>query len=102
MNLRKLAAGKECQVRSALCNRDPATTVLAHWRQIGISGMGLKAPDILGAWCCSSCHRVVDADTHSMNREGRELMLLRGVMRTQYQLIKLGIMDANGNINDTP
>lgn len=73
-------------VRSPMCNRDPETTVLAHVRQIGISGMGLKAPDLLGAWCCSGCHSYVDQETKA-NRETRELLLLRAVMRTQKVLL---------------
>jgi hypothetical protein len=91
MNLRDFAKDKPCMVRTPICCQDPATVVLAHVRQIGISGMGLKAPDLLGAWCCHTCHSFVDQQT-SMNREGRELMLLRGVMRTQNELIKLGVI----------
>jgi hypothetical protein len=53
--------------------------------------MGLKAPDIMGAWCCHQCHSFVDQQT-SDNREGRELYLLRGIMRTQYELIKAGVI----------
>ena len=51
-DLRALARGKDCQVRTPLCNFNPETTVLAHLRLIGISAMGKKAPDILGAHCC--------------------------------------------------
>jgi hypothetical protein len=91
MNLRDYARDKPCLVRSPNCSNDPATTVLAHIRQVGISGMGLKAPDLLGAFCCSRCHSFVDQETIA-NREGRELLLLRGVMRTQAFLIKKGIV----------
>ena len=90
-DLRKLAKGRECQVRTPACNADRETVVLAHIRQAGISGMGLKAPDLLGAYCCSSCHSYVDQQT-SANREARELLLLKGVMRTQAILIKEGII----------
>lgn len=56
-DLRKLAAGKECQVRlPGICNKNPETTVLAHVRMSGISGTGLKAADVLASWACSACH----------------------------------------------
>lgn len=48
--------------------------------------MGLKAPDALGAWCCGPCHTKADTD------HGNELDFLRGVMRTQAKLIKLGML----------
>jgi hypothetical protein len=90
-DLRAYARDQPCMVRSPNCCNDPATTILAHIRLVGISGMGLKAPDLLGAWCCSRCHSYVDQET-SANREGRELLLLRGVMRTQNALIKADLL----------
>ena len=83
-NLRKLAKGKPCQVRLQGCDGGGETTVLAHVRIVGISGMGIKAPDILGAWACASCHRL--ADSYKIY----ELDFLRGVCRTINELIKLG------------
>jgi len=82
--LRNLARGRECMVRLSVCNGDPETTVLAHVRMNGISGIGHKAPDLLGAWCCSACHALADTNRNF------ELDFLRGVMRTQAQLIKEG------------
>lgn len=95
MNLRKLAEGRECQVRSPVCNFDPMTTVLAHIRLAGISGIGHKVPDVMGAHCCSSCHTLVDTGSYAaieMEREDRNLLLLEGVMRTQNWLIKEGYL----------
>ena len=93
MNLRKLAEGKECQMRYPnVCNGNPATTVLAHIRMAGITGTGLKAPDLLGAWLCSSCHDLTDGRTH-LSGDGAErvrLSFFEAVMRTQYQLLKMG------------
>lgn len=84
-DLRKLARGKECTVRlPGICNGDPATTVLAHFRLAGISGMGIKPPDAIGAWCCSACHAY--ADTHKDAET--QLALAHGVMRTQAALIR--------------
>ena len=87
MNLRKYAQGKPCMIRvPGICNGNPETTVLAHFRLSGVSGMGKKAPDLLGAWACSDCHKYVD--TRRNDRDSR--MFLEGIIRTQYQLIKEG------------
>jgi hypothetical protein len=94
VNLRKYAKGKPCQIRSHVCNFDVATTVLAHYRQIGISGAGLKSPDLLASWACSRCHTLVDGQSSSsLTREERDLLLLKGVMRTQAELIKLKLVN---------
>lgn len=90
-DLRKEARGRDCQVRTAVCTFDPQQTVLAHVRMQGISGLGFKAPDLLGAWACAACHQLVDTGRYGdveLERDDRELALLRGVMRTQAQLIK--------------
>jgi hypothetical protein len=71
-----------------ICNHDEATTVLAHVRLIGISGMGTKAPDLLGAWCCSDCHYHAD---HVKDPDVK-LAFFEGVFRTQAQLIKEGLI----------
>jgi len=94
-NLRKLARGRECQVRSPVCTHDNEQTVLAHIRMQGISGMGLKAPDLLGAHCCAACHALVDTGSYGgahMERDDRELLLLRGMARTQALLIREGVL----------
>lgn len=87
MNLRDYARDKPCMVRiPGVCNGDSATTVLAHLRLTGISGMGMKAPDLLGAWCCSDCHTYCDAK----HGEYSNAMFYEGMARTQNQLIKDG------------
>jgi hypothetical protein len=85
MNLRKRARGKECQVRLVgVCNFNPETTVLAHVRLIGISGMGMKVPfDLLGSWACSACHAYVD----SHHDDATQVAFYEGVFRTQAQLL---------------
>lgn len=86
MNLRKHARGQSCQVRLPECSGNSETVVLAHVRMNGISGMGLKAPDLLGAWCCHSCHQY--ADTH--HDAETTLAFFRGVFRTQAALLRIG------------
>jgi len=88
MNLRRLAKHKPCMIRVPnVCNGNPETTVLCHLRMAGISGMGLKANDWLGAWGCSDCHRWVD--THGI--DGRTA-LLEGMARTQDQILRGGLI----------
>lgn len=87
MNLRKLAKGRDCQIRlPGICNHNPETTVLAHYRMAGLSGMGIKSPDLCGAWACSNCHTHVD--THRDDTTARHF--LEGVLRTIAQLQKEG------------
>ena len=84
MNLRKLARGRECMIRlPGICCRDPATTVLAHVRLAGVSGIGLKADDALGAYACATCHDAVDRRSHlDLERDYVRLAHLEGVVRT--------------------
>lgn len=95
-NLRKLAEGQECQIRiPGVCNRDQATTVLAHYRMAGICGAGQKPPDECGAWACSKCHDFVDRRVppllpRSQETEDVEKWHLQGVLRTLHELSRLG------------
>lgn len=92
-DLRKLARGQPCMVRySAICNGDPATTVLAHVRMPGITGIGQKSPDILGSWCCSACHDEADRRTRHLTLGVAQIGFYQGVLRTIYQLVKQGII----------
>lgn len=91
MNLRKLAKGQPCMIRvPGVCNRDPATTVLAHYRLGGTCGTGMKPPDMLGAWACSACHDAVDGRVRSTwSRCELRLMHAEGVFRTWAALEEL-------------
>jgi hypothetical protein len=86
-----------------VCNFNAETTVLAHYRHGGTGGMGLKPPDLLGAWSCSSCHDVVDGRCRPSRAVIQSWDTLdwqftvkawhaEGVMRTLYQLWRLGII----------
>ena len=92
-NLRQEARGEACEIRSPVCNYDPETTVLAHYRLIGISGMGMKSPDLIAAHACSDCHDLVDGRRHlaALKRTDVQLLHLQGVVRTQAKLIKRGL-----------
>lgn len=85
MNLRSEARDRDCQVRLVgVCNGNRETTVLAHFRLSGISGMGMKSPDFIGAWACSACHARVDSDKSAEV----QLDFAKAVFRTQAQLLQ--------------
>ena len=87
MNLRREAQGKACLVRlPGLCNHDSQTTVLAHYRLPGYSGLGVKSPDLLGAWSCSACHAYIDTHHDDLTR----LAHAEACLRTIAELSKRG------------
>lgn len=96
-DLRKLARGEPCLIMLPGYQHNPETTVLCHGRFAGITGAGQKAPDLLAAYGCYDCHRVTEgeqltAEEKLLDRDWVELMFLQGVMRTQYRLIKKGLL----------
>lgn len=92
MNLRKEARGRACTVRlEGVCNHNSETVVLAHIRMAGLSGIGIKADDLLGAWACSACHDAIDRRAHNdLDRDYVKLAHLEGMTRTIAQLRKEG------------
>lgn len=60
--IRRSARDEDCQLRIRdVCNRNPETTVLCHSNLLEHGkGMGLKAPDTMACYGCSSCHDVMD------------------------------------------
>jgi len=93
--IRVHARGRACMVRLEGCDGGGETTVLAHYSLIGISGRGLKSPDLIGAWCCANCHDLIDRRKMVANLTKQDVRLAHaeGVMRTQYALIKEGLLD---------
>jgi Protein of unknown function (DUF1364) len=88
--LRELARLMPCMVRVPnVCNGNPETTVLAHYRLSGVSGMGFKAPDICGAWACSACHAWIDTHHDPFSR----IWHLEGMVRTLDALNDLGAFE---------
>lgn len=94
MNLRKQAKGRPCLIRVPhVCAPGPdnETVVGCHVRLIGVSGNGLKAPDLFIAFGCYQCHQVVDGQVPSeYSYDERRLMLLEGMVRTQEILLREG------------
>lgn len=92
MNLRNTARGRDCSVRLPhVCNFNVDTTVLAHYRLAGLSGTGMKSPDVLAAFACSICHDAIDRRGHmDLDRDFVRLAHAEGVMRTQAIWLREG------------
>ncbi|HAT3780896.1 DUF1364 domain-containing protein [Serratia marcescens] len=89
--LTKAARGRECQVRiPGVCNFNPETTVLAHYRLAGTCGTATKPDDMQAAWACNACHDEIDRRTRLIDANEARLMHAEGVMRTQEILRKEG------------
>ncbi len=74
---------------TGICNHNSETVVLAHVRLPGVSGMSLKASDLIGAWACSACHDAIDRRAHTdLDRDYVRLAHLEGMVRTINQLIR--------------
>ena len=90
--LRQSAKGQECLVRiPGVCNRRTETVVLAH---LSGGGMGMKVSDLHGAFCCSSCHDLLDGrvsrSSHGYEGDMLKLMHYEGVKRTQEYWLAFG------------
>ena len=82
---RQSARNQPCLIRLPGCLHDAATTVLCHYSLMGYHGMGLKAPDDLGAYGCANCHAIVDgrmARPAGYTRNDVRLAHAEAVMRT--------------------
>ena len=86
------ARGQERQVRiPRVCNGDSDTVVFAH---VGGAGMGIKHPNIIGAYACSDCHAHVDgrATNNVYSYDELQYMLLEGMVRTLLIMIREGAL----------
>lgn len=74
----------------AVCNHNPETVVLAH---LAGAGMGRKADDIHGAYCCSACHDVIDGRVKcEYPAPVIKLWFFEGMVRTQLALLEKGLI----------
>lgn len=95
--IRQAAKGQNCTVRlPGICNRNPETVVLAHYRMGGSCGTGIKPPDWQAAFACSACHAEADRRTRYMDEDEARLAHAEGVMRTQRILVEMGWLEVKG------
>ena len=95
--IRDSARGEACQVRIVgACNALAETTVWSHWPGLdGDRGMGLKAIDLAGCYCCAACHDVIDGRAPlppGSSRESVEIDWHRGHLRSLVLLKRKGMV----------
>lgn len=89
-DLRRAAKGSNCLIRiPGVCNYNPETVVLCHSNLPGVSGMGMKAPDICAARGCSNCHDAVDGRRKTdFTKQELATYFYEGVIRTLAEVDK--------------
>lgn len=93
--IRNAAKGHSCTLNIVeCCNYNPETTVLAHVRDFGGGGMGLKPDDICAVFACSSCHDALDRRSKNefIFDENRYFYIARAMYRTIEHLYDCGII----------
>lgn len=91
------ARGEECQVRLPfICSHDPSQTVLSHANGSAAGkGVGMKAPDYLGAYSCAPCHDCYERRIKpppGWTHDDVKIAFAEGVFRTQILMEKKGLL----------
>ncbi len=98
--LRASARGQECTLRiPGVCNHDRDTTVLAHIRTKGASGMAQKPDDWHAVFACSDCHDVLDKRKHVDFVLIPYLYVIEALQRTQKIWFDMGLITIPGQIH---
>lgn len=92
--IRESARGEECHVRLPhICNHNPETVVWAHANGSAAGkGIGMKSPDVLGAYACFECHREIDRQTRRMDKNEVRLAFWEGHARSVLRLLEKGLI----------
>ena len=93
--IRKSARGQQCHMRiPGVCNGNPETTVLAHIRRGGISGVGMKPNDLCSVYACSGCHDAIDrrSNVGAITQSEMDGYILEGHMRTLAHLVSSALV----------
>jgi hypothetical protein len=93
--LRDSARGVYCTIQSPICNHDPETSVLAHYRShITNAGIGIKPDDTAAAIACSDCHDWLDGRStlYKSNKKDKDFFWMRGILRTFRYWVDEGIL----------
>ncbi len=88
------ARNEECQIRMpGICNGNPETVVWCHANGSAAGkGIGMKSPDLLGAYGCSSCHDEYDRRTSKLDLITARLYFAEGHYRSLVKLIERGLV----------
>jgi len=95
-SIRGSAKGEDCLVRILGCPGDPAMTIWSHapFKAAG-KGMGIKALDVAGAYCCTYCDAVIDGQRPlptGVKRHEAELDWHMGHLRSLVRLAEKGLL----------
>ena len=93
--LRDSARGAPCTINSPICNSNPETSVLAHYRSHGTNaGMGIKPDDTAAAIACSACHDWLDgrSSLYSSNKKDKDYFWMRGILKTFRYWVDEGVL----------
>ncbi|WP_198333655.1 nuclease domain-containing protein [Psychrobacter namhaensis] len=82
--LRKSARGQQCTLRLTGCNYNLETVVLAHIRINRFCGVGIKPPDYMGCFACSSCHDTIDGRVKSDT-------VYKDVLRAHFETLQIWV-----------
>jgi hypothetical protein len=91
--IRNAARGEHCTVQIVgTCSNNPETVVFAHFPDES-HGMGCKATDFSGGFCCAACHDAIDRWVRcSELEERRDWYLRRSQTRTMARLVEKGVV----------
>lgn len=94
--IRDSARGEDCLVRILGCPGDPAMTIWSHapFKAAG-KGMGIKAVDAAGAYCCTYCDAIVDGQRPlpaGVRRDEALLDWFMGHLRSLERLYQKGLL----------
>jgi hypothetical protein len=86
-SVRESARNETCRVRlPGICNFDKETTIYAHLNGVRF-GKGIGNKSNLGAYCCSSCHAVVDSLSSSRGVKGSKGMSADYVLASFHEAV---------------
>lgn len=95
VDLRKVARGRECQVRIfGVCNGNFETFVLVYIRLIGLCGIGTKSLDLIVIIVCFVCYDEIDRRTYFVDVGYVKECALEGMARIQVIWLKEGVIKA--------
>jgi hypothetical protein len=98
---RRSAEREDCTLNVAgVCNYNPETVVLTHFRWIGDCGAGIKPTDLQAAYGCSECNRWTDSPTPAERNDtyeaDRNFYAVRALVRTHLRMLAKGIITVKG------
>ena len=73
------------------CGVNDGTVINAHCNDMEFRGMGMKCDDALSAWCCGTCHSLIDGQSGNLTLDEKRQMWDRAFKRTVRMRFRLGL-----------